>query len=142
MRFSVHGRPHLLTPLLRRCAAGRLIEGLAGGWLVRGDDGRLCIATMQPSRQQLLIAMQAQEVTLAAYDVVVVGDRDPVPVERFWAAMASAGGPSAVGAVRASAGHLAMATFLAHRHAEHAYRAAECAVHLGVCRVSPWRRSI
>lgn len=61
------------------------------------------MAAARPTRQQLLLAMQEQELTLAAYDVVIVCDNDPVPVERLWAAISSMGGPHVVGVAYALA---------------------------------------
>lgn len=78
-----------------------MADGLAVGWLARGEDGLVCVATGQPTRQQLLLAMQARGLYLQAYDVVIVGHNDPVPVERLWAAMSNVGGPSAVGSHQA-----------------------------------------
>lgn len=67
----------LASSFLTSLAAARVDEGLAAGWLVRAGDGRLCVAAEQPTRQHLLLAMQERELSLAGYDVVIVGNNDP-----------------------------------------------------------------
>lgn len=86
--FVLHCRP-MPVPFAEAVAAA-----VQGGWLLKEADAVRVVPTA-PSREQLLLAMQALDITLQYYDLVCV-DRTLVPVEQFYAALAGVGGPDLV----------------------------------------------
>eukprot|EP00887_Chlorella_sp_A99_P004521 scaffold34.g4521.t1 len=81
-----------------RVPADRLQGALAAaaeeGWL--SQEGSTCVLLLnQPAREQVLLAMQANDISLPNYDLVLVGNLF-VGVEVFYAAVFAEGGPDEV----------------------------------------------
>ena len=73
--------------------AGHIEQGEQDGWLKRVGGG-VQVTAPKPTRDQLLLALQAASKPLRRHDVIQVVE-ELVPVEAFWAAVA--GGPDQVG---------------------------------------------
>eukprot|EP00887_Chlorella_sp_A99_P000371 scaffold13.g371.t1 len=80
--------------LRQRCLVSRvgpaLEAGVAQGWLTR-EDGTIKLTAAEPTREQVLLAMQAHHITLPRYDLVVLGNT-LLYVEHFYAAVYAEGG--------------------------------------------------
>ena len=70
--------------------AAALEAGVAQGWLTR-EDGTIKLTAAEPTREQVLLAMQAHHITLPRYDLVVLGNT-LLYVEHFYAAVYAEGG--------------------------------------------------
>lgn len=83
----------LLLPFFLH-TADAVASGLAQGWLAKEEDV-VKLAIAQPTRAQLLLAMQAHGIELQHYDLIQLRSL-LFPAEAFYAAVYNVGGPQQV----------------------------------------------